>query len=264
MSTPSGASGERELRPGDVFAGHRIDGPAGRDATGVVYRATQPAPERVVALRLFAPAPAGDPELADRVRRDLRVLAALDHPNLIAVYEAGEAEGRLYVTTRWFQGTDLAALLSTGRRARGGPRARDRRPGRRGARRRPCARARPRGRQARRRAAGGRSRLRLGVRHRGLARERRLHRTGAARSQRGAAERALGRLLARLRRVRGAHGAPAVPAWGRAGHAVGAPARTAALDPRAASGAAGRARRRRRRGRSTRTRAGDRSPRERS
>ena len=51
-----------------------------------------------------------------------------------------------------------------------------------------------------------------GLRRRGLARERRLHRAGAARAQRRAAERALGRLRARLRDVRGLHGAAAVPA----------------------------------------------------
>ena len=67
-----------------------------------------------MALKVMAPALAGDAAFAERFRREARLLASIDHPNVIGVFEAGEAEGRLYLTMRWVQGTDLASRLAGG------------------------------------------------------------------------------------------------------------------------------------------------------
>jgi serine/threonine protein kinase len=82
------------LGPGDVFAGHLIDALAG----GAVYRAIHTGSERRVALKLDSAAPGDLPA----------------HPNVLPVYETGEAEGRRYVSMRWVEGPTLAELLSVG------------------------------------------------------------------------------------------------------------------------------------------------------
>ena len=89
---------------------------------GIVYRATQLALGRTVALKLIAPDYAHDPSYRERFERELRAVASLDHPNVIPVYHAGEEDGQLYVAMRWVQGTDLQALIA--RNGAPGPRAR--------------------------------------------------------------------------------------------------------------------------------------------
>jgi serine/threonine-protein kinase len=100
-----------ELAPGDEFAGCRIEAVAGRGGMGVVYRATELSLGRPVALKLLAPERAGDQEFRDRFQRESRMAAAIDHPNVIPVYAAGECDGSLYLVMRYVGGTDLHALL---------------------------------------------------------------------------------------------------------------------------------------------------------
>ena len=101
-----------ELASGQGFAGYRIEGIAGQGGMSVVYRATQVSLDRTVALKVIAPELAADPGFRARFQRESRVLASIDHPNVIPVYEAGEAEGRLFIAMRWVDGTDLRALLT--------------------------------------------------------------------------------------------------------------------------------------------------------
>ena len=100
-----------ELEPGDEFAGCRIEAVAGRGGMGVVYRATELSLGRPVALKLLAPDRAGDSEFRERFQRESRMAAAIDHPNVIPVYAAGEHDGSLYLVMRYVGGTDLHALL---------------------------------------------------------------------------------------------------------------------------------------------------------
>jgi hypothetical protein len=100
-----------ELEPGAEFAGCRIEAVAGRGGMGVVYRATELSLGRPVALKLLAPDRAGDREFRERFQRESRMAAAIDHPNVIPVYAAGEHDGSLYLVMRYVGGTDLHALL---------------------------------------------------------------------------------------------------------------------------------------------------------
>ncbi|MDQ3629962.1 MAG: serine/threonine protein kinase, partial [Actinomycetota bacterium] len=100
-----------ELSPGDVFAGHRIEGVAGRGGMGVVYRATAQDLDRVVALKLVAPGLATDPSFRERFIRETKVAASLDHPNVIPVFAAGEEADRLYFSMRYVEGDDLRTLI---------------------------------------------------------------------------------------------------------------------------------------------------------
>jgi hypothetical protein len=101
-----------ELRPGQVFAGYRIEELAGHGGMGVVYRATQLLLDRTVALKLITPALADQRAFHERFQREWRLLALIDHPHVIPVYEAGEAHGRLFVSMRWVQGPNLGEMLA--------------------------------------------------------------------------------------------------------------------------------------------------------
>src|SRR4051812_29799873 len=78
---------------------------------GVVYRATHILLERTVALKVIAPGLARNPAFRARFEREWRLLAGLEHPNVIPIYEAGEEEGRPYLSMRWVSGGDLAQRL---------------------------------------------------------------------------------------------------------------------------------------------------------
>jgi DNA-binding NarL/FixJ family response regulator/tRNA A-37 threonylcarbamoyl transferase component Bud32 len=114
MWRPPAAADAQDTEPeiGSTFAGHRIEGVAGRGAMGVVLRATDLMLDRRVALKLIAPALARDPVFRTRFERECRVAAALDHPNVVPIFRAGEEAGKLYVTMRYVDGTDLKSLIA--------------------------------------------------------------------------------------------------------------------------------------------------------
>jgi YVTN family beta-propeller protein len=78
---------------------------------GVVYRAYDPRLKRNVALKLLAPQLAEDERFRKRFLAESELAASLDHPNVIPIYEAGEAEGVLFVSMRYVDGKDLKTLL---------------------------------------------------------------------------------------------------------------------------------------------------------
>jgi YVTN family beta-propeller protein len=105
-----------EITTGSVLAGYRIEALAGEGGMGRVYRATQIALSRQVAVKLIAPELASEPDFRARFTRESRLTAAIEHPNVIPVYEAGDADGRLFIAMRWVEGTDLrSVILSEGR-----------------------------------------------------------------------------------------------------------------------------------------------------
>jgi serine/threonine protein kinase len=101
-----------DLSVGSTIAGCRLEAVAGRGGMGVVYRATQIALNRPVAVKAIAPLLAKDADYRERFQRESRLAASIDHPNVIPVYEAGELDGTLYLIMRWVQGTDLRAMLN--------------------------------------------------------------------------------------------------------------------------------------------------------
>jgi serine/threonine-protein kinase len=100
-----------ELHQGEVLAGCRIEGVIARGGMGVVYRAVQLDLQRPVALKVITAERAGDPEFRERFARESRMAAAIDHPNVVPVYAAGEDRGALYIVMRYVPGRDLHALL---------------------------------------------------------------------------------------------------------------------------------------------------------
>ena len=96
---------------GSELVGYRIEALLGRGGMGVVYRAEDLALGRKVALKLLASDLAADTRFRERFHRESRLAASIDHASIVPVYEAGEAEGQLYIAMRYVEGTDLAALL---------------------------------------------------------------------------------------------------------------------------------------------------------
>jgi CheY-like chemotaxis protein len=113
LAVAGAAGADEELPIGAIFAGHRIDAVAGRGGMGVVYRATDLALDRSVALKLIASSHARDPVFRARFERECRIAAAIDHPHVVPVLHAGAEHGRLYVTMRFVDGSDLHTLLRT-------------------------------------------------------------------------------------------------------------------------------------------------------
>ena len=102
------------LQNGTIIAGYRIDGTLGEGGMGTVYRATQLSLERVVAFKVVAPTLSDDISFRDRFRREGQLQAALDHPHIVPVYEAGEADSLLFLAMRLIEGTTLKALITSG------------------------------------------------------------------------------------------------------------------------------------------------------
>jgi serine/threonine protein kinase len=101
----------RELASGSDFGDWRIDRLIGRGGMGVVYLATDRRLNRPVAIKLIADDRAGDRGFRERFEREAQLTAAIDHPNVIPVYAAGEIDGQLYLATRFVDGTDLQGCL---------------------------------------------------------------------------------------------------------------------------------------------------------
>src|SRR3954468_11992620 len=100
-----------DLAPGSTFAGHRVETVAGRGGMGVVYRATQLALDRTVALKVIAPSLIEVDAMRNRFVRESKVAASIDHPNVIPIYYAGEEDGVAYIAMRYVAGDDLRSLV---------------------------------------------------------------------------------------------------------------------------------------------------------
>ena len=100
-----------ELESGTVFAGHRIEGVAGRGGMGVVYQATQLALDRTIALKVIAAGLLEDQTVRNRFVRESKVAASIDHPNVIPIYYAGEENGIAYIAMRFVPGDDVRSLV---------------------------------------------------------------------------------------------------------------------------------------------------------
>ncbi len=98
-------------RVGTELAGHRILSVIGRGGMAVVYLAEHLRLGRKVALKVLDPEMGEDEDFRERFIRESRIAAGLDHPNVVTVYDAGEADGVLYLSMRYVEGTDLERLL---------------------------------------------------------------------------------------------------------------------------------------------------------
>jgi Protein kinase domain len=114
LSEPSTDSGA--LAAGSRIAGYTIEQQIGRGGMAVVYRASDGRLNRPVALKILAPEFASDEGFRQRFIREMRAAAAVDHPNIVPVFDAGEADGELFIAMRYVSGQDVRTLLAAERR----------------------------------------------------------------------------------------------------------------------------------------------------
>src|SRR3954447_5214735 len=104
-------SGSPSELVGRQVASYRIEQEIGRGGMAVVYRARDLRLDRTVALKLLAPELARNDTFRNRFSHESRVAAAIDHPHIVPVFEAGETDGVLYIAMRYVAGSDLRHLL---------------------------------------------------------------------------------------------------------------------------------------------------------
>jgi serine/threonine-protein kinase len=101
-----------DFETGQRFGAYTLGKLLGRGGMGVVYQAQHVHLGRTVALKLLAPELSENEDFRARFLRESRLAAGLDHPGIVAVYDAGEVNGVLFIAMRFVRGTDLAALLA--------------------------------------------------------------------------------------------------------------------------------------------------------
>lgn len=107
-----------ELPIGTRFAGYVIESIAGQGGMGIVYRARQLRPHRIVAVKVITPDLASDTEFRERFEHESEIAASIEHSNVIPVYEVGEESALLFIVMRYVDGTDLRAVINDEERLR--------------------------------------------------------------------------------------------------------------------------------------------------
>jgi serine/threonine protein kinase len=102
------AIGSMILSEGTMLAGYRVKDVIGIGGMAIVYRAEQVSLGREVALKVLSPALSVDDAFRERFRREGRSIAALDHPNIVSIFDSGEMDGRLFLAMRLVRGRTLA------------------------------------------------------------------------------------------------------------------------------------------------------------
>jgi serine/threonine-protein kinase len=98
---------------GGQLGSYLIESVVGRGGMSVVYRAKHARLSTSVALKVLAPELSSDDNFRERFLREAQMAAAIDHPNVVPIYDMGMHEGSLYIVMRYVSGGDLKALLAT-------------------------------------------------------------------------------------------------------------------------------------------------------
>ncbi|WP_067571220.1 serine/threonine-protein kinase [Nocardia acidivorans] len=100
------------LRSGETFAGYLIERELGRGGMGSVYLARHPRLPRLVAIKLLSAELFGDSEVRARFEREGDVVARLDHPNIVPLFDRGFDDDRMWIAMRYIDGIDASLLES--------------------------------------------------------------------------------------------------------------------------------------------------------
>ena len=92
----------------------KVVGLIGRGGMGVVYQARQIELDRIVALKILSPQLAEEPEFTVRFAREARLMAKLNHPNIVTVHNFGSSEGFCYLIMEYVVGRSLADVIEEG------------------------------------------------------------------------------------------------------------------------------------------------------
>ena len=103
------------FKEGETVGPYQILAQLGQGGMATVYKAYHEALDRYVALKVLHPAFTDDATFMTRFQREARVVARLDHPNIVPIYDFAEYEGRPYLVMKFIEGETLKALLARGR-----------------------------------------------------------------------------------------------------------------------------------------------------
>ncbi len=98
---------------GVTVRGYQLGEKIGEGAFGSVYRATQPAVGREVAIKLIRPEYADDPDFIRRFEFEAQLVARLEHPHVVPLYDYWREPGAAYLVLRWIRGGSLAQILES-------------------------------------------------------------------------------------------------------------------------------------------------------
>jgi serine/threonine-protein kinase len=98
---------------GDAFGHYELEARLGSGGVGEVWRARDTQLDRVVALKVLQDRSLGDPQAADRFRREARMAARLRHRHIVRVHTFGEIDGKLFLDMELIFGSDLRTVLAT-------------------------------------------------------------------------------------------------------------------------------------------------------
>ena len=103
---------EKPIEEEQSLGDYRIVREIGRGGMGTVFEAVQESLGRRVALKVLPGTFALDPKRLERFRREARATARIHHPNIVPVYEVGEAEGNHYYAMEYIDGSSLEEFLN--------------------------------------------------------------------------------------------------------------------------------------------------------
>ena len=95
------------ITPGQVIGQYTILDKLGEGGMGAVYKADQPALHRSVALKVLSASVANDADALDRFKREVDIIAELEHPYILPVYDFGQVEDNPYIVMRYMGGGSL-------------------------------------------------------------------------------------------------------------------------------------------------------------
>jgi serine/threonine-protein kinase len=102
------------ISPGDNLGPYRVIEPLGQGGMATVYKAYHAALDRYVAIKVLHPAFKEDPNFLARFKREARIVAKLDHPNIVPIYDFDEERGMPYLVMRYIDGKTLKTILRQG------------------------------------------------------------------------------------------------------------------------------------------------------
>ena len=102
------------LTPGTRLGAYEVLALLGNGGMGEVYRARDTRLDRIVAIKISTSDAAGDPDRRQRLDREARAIASLNHPHICTLYDVGHQEGIDYLVMELLEGQTLAERLTRG------------------------------------------------------------------------------------------------------------------------------------------------------